>query len=95
MLISDEFHCIRSFISPHLGEVVGGVESATIPPSTTLGRYQGDTRGMGKINEETWHNYTPEHMECLRCKHVDVVSRLLPELGSGDRLSPTAELNAK
>jgi hypothetical protein len=34
-------------------------------------------------------------MECLRCKHVDVVSRLLPELGSGDRLSPTAELNAK
>jgi hypothetical protein len=34
-------------------------------------------------------------MECLRCKHVDVVSRLLPELGSGDRLSPTAELNAE
>jgi hypothetical protein len=34
-------------------------------------------------------------MECLRCKHVDVVSRLLPELDSGDRLSPTAELNAK
>jgi hypothetical protein len=29
------------------------------------------------------------------CKHVDVVSRLLPELGSGDRLLPTAELNAK